>query len=167
MTSLEDMRRELRERFEKLKESDPPSGQNLESYLIENIEDFAEQLVEMPEVSRKLEREIALVERILKKGFSGTEKGNPCSGELTPEEIEVCTDILKKLRETEQIYIVDLDYPVSITEGLFKRLDAMRRVRAEKIGIPEEQFDIESYFAFILGFLVASIDREDGAPWVN
>ena len=104
MTSLEDMRRELREKFERLK------------------------------------------------------KGNPCSGELTPEEIEVCTDILKKLRETEQIYIVDLDYPVSITKTLFKMLDAMRRVRAEKIGIPEEQFDIESYFAFILG-LPAGLKR--------
>ena len=76
---------------------------------------------------------------------------NPCSGGLTPEEVEVCTDILKKLRETEQIYIVDLDYPISITKTLFRLLDGMRQRRAEKIGIPEEQFDMESYIGFIIG----------------
>ena len=96
MTSLEEMRRELRERYEKLL-----------------------------------------------RGHS--------SGGLTPEEMEVCTDILKKLRETEQIYIVDLDYPISITKSLFRLLDAMRRRRAEKMGIPEVQYDIESYVAFMLG----------------
>ena len=73
------------------------------------------------------------------------------SEDLTPDEIEVCTDILKKLEETDQIYIVGLDYPISITEGLFRLLEAMRRVRAMKMGVPEEQFDIESYIAFMIG----------------
>ena len=90
------------------------------------------------------------VRRELREKFERL-KGNRCSGGLTPEEIEVCTDMLKKLRETEQIYIVDLDYPISITKTLFRLLDGMRRIRAEKMGIPEEQFDMESYIAFMVG----------------
>ena len=85
--------------------------------------------------------------RELRAKFERLKKGNP----LTPEETEVCTDILKKLRETEQIYIVDLDYPISITKGIFKLLDGMRRIRAKKLGIPEVQYDIESYIAFMVG----------------
>lgn len=89
--------------------------------------------------------------RELQEKYEKLKKGEDSCGGLTPEEIEVCTDILKKLGETKQIYIVDLDYPISITKGLFRLLDAMRRVRAEKMGLPEEQFDMESYIAFMIG----------------
>ena len=86
----------------------------------------------------------------LRKRYEDLRSGHS-SEDLTPGEIEVCTDILKKLEETDQIYIVGLDYPISITEGIFRLLDAMRRVRAKKMGVPEEQFDIESYIALMVG----------------
>ena len=67
-------------------------------------------------------------------------------------EEEICKDIMQKLRETGQIYIVDLDYPISITKYLFRLLDAMRRTRAERIDIPEVQYDFEAYIYDLLGF---------------
>jgi len=67
------------------------------------------------------------------------------------ERIETCNDILKKLRETDQIYIVDHDVPLSISKGLFNLLDARRRVEAEKRGVPQEQFEFEDIIALLLG----------------
>ena len=85
----------------------------------------------------------------LREKFERLKKGNPSSA-LTAEEIEVCADMLKKLRETGQVYIVDLDYPISITKSLFRLFDAMRRRRAEKMGVPEVQYDIEAYIFDLL-----------------
>jgi len=69
------------------------------------------------------------------------------------EQIEKCNDILKKLRETEQIYIIDHDMPLSISKGLFSLLDARRKLEAGKRSIPQEQFEFEDIIALLLGFL--------------
>ncbi|GAI56471.1 unnamed protein product, partial [marine sediment metagenome] len=57
-------------------------------------------------------------------------------------DIEVCQDMLKRLEETKQIYIVGLDVPISVTRGLFSLLDEKRKEVARQKGIPEEQFDL-------------------------
>jgi len=67
------------------------------------------------------------------------------------ERIETCDDILKKLRETEQIYIIDHDIPLSISKGLFNLLDARRRLEAGKRDVPQEQFEFEDVIAVLLG----------------
>jgi len=70
---------------------------------------------------------------------------------LTTEEIELCADISKKLRETGQIYIIDHDMPLSISKGLSNLLDARRRLEARKRGVPQEQFEFEDVIAVLLG----------------
>ena len=69
------------------------------------------------------------------------------------EEMEKCRDILKKLRETKQIYIIDHDVPLSISKHLFNLLDARRREEARKRGIPQEQFDFEDIIGLLIGLL--------------
>lgn len=64
---------------------------------------------------------------------------------------EVCQDMLKRLEETKQIYIVGLDVPISITKGLFSLLDKKRREIARQKSIPEEQFDFEDLIGYFLG----------------
>ena len=72
---------------------------------------------------------------------------------LTTEEREKCRDILKKLRETNQIYIIDHDVPLSISKTIFSLLDARRRLEARKRGVPEEQFEFEDIIGHLLGLL--------------
>ena len=43
---------------------------SLKEFLIENIEDYAEELVEIPEVKKILERDIALFKKLLRKQVS-------------------------------------------------------------------------------------------------
>ena len=72
---------------------------------------------------------------------------------LTIEEREKCRDILKKLRETNQIYIIDHDVPLSISKTIFSLLDARRRLEARKRGVPEGQFEFEDIIGHLLGLL--------------
>lgn len=65
---------------------------------------------------------------------------------------EICRDILKKLEETRQVYIVDHDIPLSISKRLFDMLDAKRKEEAKKRGVPENQFEFEDIIALLLGF---------------
>lgn len=67
------------------------------------------------------------------------------------KDIEVCQDMLKRLEETKQIYIVGLDVPISVTKGLFSLLDGKRREIARQKGIPEEQFDLEDLLGYFVG----------------
>ncbi len=64
---------------------------------------------------------------------------------------EVCQDVLKRLEETKQIYIIGLDVPISVTKGLFSLLDGKRREVARQKGIPEEQFDLEDLLGHFVG----------------
>ena len=64
---------------------------------------------------------------------------------------EVKADIIKKLDETNQIYIMDLDMPLSITKGLFKLLEERRIMMAFRRRIPLEQFDYEDVLGVLLG----------------
>lgn len=66
---------------------------------------------------------------------------------------ETCRDILKRLEETKQIYIVGLDIPISVTKGLFSFLDEKRREVARQKGIPEAQFDFEDLMGYFLGIV--------------
>ena len=64
---------------------------------------------------------------------------------------EICMDILEKLRETKQIYIVDHDVPISVSKHLFALLDWKRKEEARKRGIPEVQFEWEDLLAMLVG----------------
>lgn len=62
-----------------------------------------------------------------------------------------CKDILQKLKETNQIYIVGHDIPLSISKHLFNMLDARRKQEAAKRKIPEEQYEFEDIIGLFLG----------------
>jgi len=59
------------------------------------------------------------------------------------DENEICKDILKKLRETGQIYIVEHDVPISVSRHVFRILNEKRRLEAKRRGVPEEQYEWE------------------------
>jgi len=63
----------------------------------------------------------------------------------------VCADILLKLKETKQIYIVGHDMPLSISKHLFNMLDARRKAEAAKLGVPEDQYEFEDVIGLLLG----------------
>jgi len=63
----------------------------------------------------------------------------------------VCADILLKLKETKQIYIVGHDVPLSISKHLFDILDARRKAEAAKLGVPEDQYEFEDIISLFLG----------------
>lgn len=63
----------------------------------------------------------------------------------------ICADILTKLKETKQIYIIGHDYPLSISATLFKLLDARRREEAKKRKVPEDQYEFEDIIGLFLG----------------
>lgn len=63
----------------------------------------------------------------------------------------ICADILKKLEETGQVYIVDHDIPLSISRHIFNLLDQRRRAEAAKLGIPEVQYEFEDVLWKLLG----------------
>ena len=56
---------------------------------------------------------------------------------------EVYQDIREKLRATGQIYLPELDMPLSITKGLFSMLDSKRKELAKARKVPEIQYDFE------------------------
>lgn len=64
---------------------------------------------------------------------------------------DICQDIKEKLKATKQIYLPDVDMPLSITKGLFSLLDAERRAVAKARGIPEVQYDFEDILFELLG----------------
>lgn len=66
---------------------------------------------------------------------------NPVGGGRVSKEI--CEDIQRKLKATDQIYLPELDMPLSITRGLFSLLDAKRKALAKARGVPEIQYDFE------------------------
>lgn len=65
------------------------------------------------------------------------------------DENEICEDILKKLRETGQIYIVEHDVPISVSKHVFRILDEKRRLEAKRRGIPEEQYEWEDLLFYL------------------
>lgn len=65
-------------------------------------------------------------------------------------EREICQDILRKLRETGQIYIVEHDYPISVSKDIFRMLEAVRREMAKRKGIPEVQYEFEDLFLYYI-----------------
>lgn len=73
--------------------------------------------------------------------------------DILAEDIEIAKDVLEKLRETDQIYIVGHDYPISVSETVFKRTDLFRRAKAYKFGIPENQFEFEDLLGIWTGLV--------------
>lgn len=63
----------------------------------------------------------------------------------------ISLDIMIKLDETKQIYIVGHDIPLSISESLFKMLDERRRAEANKRKIPEIEYEFEDIIGHFLG----------------
>lgn len=66
---------------------------------------------------------------------------------------EPILDILAKLKQTKQIYIVGHDIPLSISKHLFALLEAKRLEEAKKRGVPPEQFEYEDILGVFLGLL--------------
>jgi len=64
---------------------------------------------------------------------------------------DICRDIIQKLKETGQVYIVEHDYPISVSRFIFKALDEKRRKRARELGVPEVQYEFEDLFAHFIG----------------
>jgi hypothetical protein len=60
-------------------------------------------------------------------------------------------DMLSKLNETSQTWIVGHDMPLSISHDLFKMLDIRRRSVAVLKRVPEEQYEFEDIIAHLLG----------------
>ena len=58
-------------------------------------------------------------------------------------EEEICRDMLEKLKETKQIYIVEHDVPISVSKHIFRLLDERRKLEAKRRGVPEEQYEWE------------------------
>ena len=56
---------------------------------------------------------------------------------------EVCRDMLEKLKETKQIYIVEHDVPISVSKHIFRLLDERRKLEAKRRGLPEVQYEWE------------------------
>lgn len=68
------------------------------------------------------------------------------------KELEQSVDILTKLKETNQIYIVGHDVPLSISQPLFNMLEARRKTEARRRKLPDEQFDLEDIVGhFVIG----------------
>lgn len=72
---------------------------------------------------------------------------------MKAEDLEIAEDIIKKLDETKQIYIIGLDIPLSITKGLFDLLERRRKLEGFKRRIPLEQFDDEDVLGVLLGVI--------------
>lgn len=92
-----------------------------------------------------------------------TEKGyyieNP-DEELDEYSIEVCKDVLKKFKETQQIYIVDHDMPISVSKTVFNSLVKKHREFASKLNIPVEQWEYEDTIGILTGLVPLSIYTE-------
>jgi len=58
-------------------------------------------------------------------------------------EEEVCRDMLEKLKETKQVYIVEHDVPISVSKHIFRLLDERRKLEAKRRSLPEEQYEWE------------------------
>lgn len=69
------------------------------------------------------------------------------------ENKEICLDFLDKLEHTNQIYIVGVDPPLSITKQLFKILEMRRQFEAKRREVPLEQFGYEDVLGTLLGLL--------------
>jgi hypothetical protein len=63
----------------------------------------------------------------------------------------VAFDMLLKLRETKQLWIVGHDVPLSISNALFKMLEIKRRATATTKHVPEEQYEFEDLIGYLIG----------------
>lgn len=63
----------------------------------------------------------------------------------------ICKDILNKLKETGQVYIVDHDIPLSVSKHIFYLLDKRRREEADRLGVPQVQYEFEDILWKLLG----------------
>lgn len=79
--------------------------------------------------------------------------------DILAEDLEVAKDVLEKLRETDQIYLVGHDYPISVSEPVFRRVDLFRRAKAMSIGVPESQFEFEDLLSIWTGMVDENVMR--------
>ncbi|MFQ5911436.1 MAG: hypothetical protein ACE5IJ_12070 [Thermoplasmata archaeon] len=83
---------------------------------------------------------------------TGTKRVEVHRGEERVSDEEVCKDILARLDETHQIYIVGHDIPLSISRPLFDMLESARKKLAELKRVPENQMEYEDVlFALLTG----------------
>jgi len=75
---------------------------------------------------------------------------------MKKQQEEVAKDIIAKLQETNQIYLMGHDTPLSISKYLFYLLDLRRRLEAKSRGIPEDQFEFEDIIGLLLGLPVGA-----------
>lgn len=80
---------------------------------------------------------------------------------LSAEDVEAAVDILQKLRETSQTYIVGHDYPISVSEHIFRGLSTALDAVATAKDIPREQLEMEDLFGIFLGLMpLSDIERK-------
>jgi len=73
--------------------------------------------------------------------------------QLSKDEIEIAKDIFQKLQETNQIYIIGHDYPISISETIFKGLSRALDALAIAKSIPRIEVEMEDLFGMFLGYM--------------
>jgi len=73
------------------------------------------------------------------------------------DDIDMITadDLLTKLDETGQVYIVGHDIPISVSKYIYQAIDQARRLEAAKLGIPEMQYEFEDLFGLWSGMIPA------------
>lgn len=65
----------------------------------------------------------------------------------------IAADIILKLENTNQTYIVGHDIPVSISKRVYAALEEKRKSLAAELGVPEVQFEFEDVIAILTGMV--------------
>lgn len=73
--------------------------------------------------------------------------------QLSEEELQIARDIFDKLEETNQIYIIGHDYPISVSHSIFKLLQKALEALATAKGVPVVQLEMEDLFGVFLGII--------------
>lgn len=74
--------------------------------------------------------------------------------------IEQAVDIILKLNETKQVYIIGHDIPVSLSYYAYGLLDKKRREIADELGVPEDQYEFEDLVLILTGATTVEEWRE-------
>jgi len=72
---------------------------------------------------------------------------------LSDDEIEIAKDIFQKLKETNQIYIVGHDYPISVSKHIFNGLSKALDAYAVAKSVPRIEVEMEDLFGMLLGYM--------------
>ena len=66
-------------------------------------------------------------------------------------QLDQAIDVILRLEETNQTYIIGHDIPVSISKHVYTLLENKRRATAAELGIPENQYEFEDLIMLLVG----------------